>query len=277
MQDFINPERIVIGTQNPKALAVIKEVYKDQIQYNIPVVATDIETAEMIKYASNAFLAMKISFINEIANICEYCGADVCVVAKGIGMDTRIGSQFLRPGPGFGGSCFPKDVRALIGLSKGFGYDPLLLSSVIDVNNRQRERMVNKIENALGSLENCKIAILGLSFKPGTDDIRESPSIDIISSLLDKKAQVKVYDPQAMSNMAAQYPEMNIKYCKDIYSACSHSDCIVLATDWKEFADLDFKKLKSIVRKPVFFDLRNVYEPDYVRSFDFRYEGVGRG
>lgn len=277
VQDFINPERIVFGTESPEALAIIKEVYKEQIQYNIPVVATDIETAEMIKYASNAFLAMKVSFINEIANICEYCGADISVVARGIGLDSRIGSQFLNPGPGFGGSCFPKDVRALIGLSKGYKYDPCLLSSVIDVNNRQRERMVNKIENVLGSLENCKIAVLGLSFKPETDDIRESPSLDIISSLLEKGAIVKVYDPQAMNNMSVKYPEMNVKYCKDAYSACSHSDCIVLSTHWKEFCNLDFKRLKSIVRRPVFMDLRNVYEPDYVRSFEFIYEGVGRG
>lgn len=276
VQDFINPERIVIGTQSPRALSIIKEVYRELLQFNIPVVATGLETAEMIKYASNAFLAMKISFINEIANICEYCGADISVVAKGIGLDSRIGSLFLNPGPGFGGSCFPKDVRALIGLSESFGYEPLLLSGVIEVNNRQRKRMVDKIKNVLGNLENCKIAVLGLSFKPGTDDIRESPSIEIISSLLDKKASVRVYDPQAMKNMADRYPEMDVKYCKDAYSACSHCDCIVLATDWKEFADLDFKKLRALVKKPVFFDLRNVYEPDFIKSFGFEYEGVGK-
>jgi len=276
VQDFINPERIVLGTRSQRALAVVKEVYRELIQFNIPVLVTNPETAEMIKHASNAFLAMKVSFINEIANICEYCGADVSVVARGMGLDTRIGRKFLNPGPGFGGSCFPKDVRALIGIAGNFGYNPLLLSAVIEVNNCQKMRMVEKIENALGNLENCKIAVLGLSFKAGTDDIRESPAIDIISSLLDKKAEVKVYDPQAMENMAARYPGLNVKYCKDAYSACSRCDCIVLATEWKEFADLDLRKLKSAVRRPFFFDLRNFFEPDYVKSFGFIYEGVGR-
>jgi len=274
--DFINPERIVIGAENESAVEKIKKVYEDQVLYNIPVLVTSIETAEMIKYASNAFLASKISFINEIANICELCGADISQVARGMGLDSRIGSKFLSPGPGFGGSCFPKDVRALAGISKEYGYTPGLLCSVLDVNNHQKEHMVEKIENALGSLEGRKIAILGLAFKPETDDIRESPSLTIISSLLNKKAAVRVYDPQAMQNMKKEYPEWDLKYSKDAYSACAHSDCIVLVTEWKEFCSLDFKKLKSIVGKPIFLDLRNVYEPDLVKSFGFRYEGVGR-
>ena len=274
--DFINPERIVIGAESDQAVHVIKDVYQEQILYNIPLVVTDIETAEMVKYASNAFLAAKISFINEIANICELCDADIFGVTRGMGLDSRIGSRFLSPGPGFGGSCFPKDIRALTGLSREYGYIPQLLESVIEVNNRQKERMVEKIENVLGNLEGSRIALLGLAFKPETDDIRESPSLAILSALLDRKAVVRVYDPQAMQNMKKEHPEMDLKYCKDVYSACYHSDCIVLVTDWKEFGRLDFKKLKALVRKPNFLDLRNLYEPDFVRSFGFHYKGVGR-
>lgn len=274
--DFINPERIVIGAESKRAVNIIKAVYGEQVQYNIPVLVTGIETAEMIKYASNAFLATKISFINETANICELCGADIAMVARGMGLDSRIGSQFLNPGPGFGGSCFPKDVRALAGIIREYGYIPYILNSVLEVNSRQKERMIQKIENALGRLEYQRIAILGIAFKPETDDIRESPSCAIILALLGRKAIVSVYDPQAMQNMKKEYPEMNVKYCNDVYSACAHSDCIVLVTDWKEFSGLDFKKLKSIVNKPNFLDLRNVYEPDYVKGFGFHYEGVGR-
>lgn len=274
--DFINTERIVIGAESKHAVQLMKEVYNDQILYNIPLLVTSIETAEMIKYASNAFLATKISFINEIASICELCDADVIEVARGMGLDSRIGSQFLHPGPGFGGSCFPKDVRALAGLAMKQGYAPVILNSVLEFNSRQTDRMVKKISDALGGLENREIAILGIAFKPDTDDIRESPALSIIHSLLDKKASIRVYDPKALENLKKECPSLNLKYCRDTYSACAHSDCIVLATDWKEFSELDFKKLKSIVRKPVFLDLRNVYEPSYVKNAGFYYEGVGR-
>lgn len=274
--DFINPERIVIGAENQSAAEAVKKVYEDQILYNIPVLVTSIETAEMIKYASNAFLASKISFINEIANICELCGADIQQVVKGMGLDSRIGAKFLSPGPGFGGSCFPKDVRALAGISREHGYTPEMLHGILNVNSRQKERMTEKIERALDGLEGRKIAILGLAFKPETDDIRESPSLAIISSLLEKKAVLKVYDPQAMPNMKKEYPHWDLKYCRDVYSACAHSDCIVLVTEWKELCRLDLKKLKSIVRKPVFLDLRNAYDPEAVKGFGFQYEGVGR-
>lgn len=274
--DFINAERIVIGAESEQAIKIIKEVYQDQISCNVPLLVTSIETAEMIKYASNAFLATKISFINEIAAICELCDADVTEVAQGMGLDSRIGRQFLHPGPGFGGSCFPKDVRALAGLAVKQGYTPNILNSVLEVNNRQADRMVKKISDTLGGLENREIAILGIAFKPETDDIRESPALSIIHSLLDKKASIRVYDPKALENLKKEYPSLNIKYCRDAYSACSHSDCIVLVTDWKEFSELNFKKLKSVVRKPIFLDLRNVYEPSYVKSYGFYYEGVGR-
>ena len=196
--DFINPERIVIGTESERAANILKEVYKEQVQYNIPVLITGLETSEMIKYASNAFLAAKISFINEMANICEYCGADIASVAEGMGLDSRIGSKYLSPGPGFGGSCFPKDIRALKGMCSRYGYTPHILNGILEVNRCQKARMIKKIENLLGNLDGKRISILGISFKPETDDIRESPSLSIITGLLDKGAAVSLYDPKAL-------------------------------------------------------------------------------
>lgn len=276
IDDFTNPERLVIGAESDRAAKTIKEVYAEQIRKGIYVLVTSIETAEMIKYASNAFLATRISYINEIANICELCGANVIEVAKGMGCDSRIGCKFLSPGPGFGGSCFPKDIRALSGTAASYGYTPLVLNSVIETNNRQRMIMTGKIKNAVGSPENKIITVLGISFKPDTDDIREAPSIPIISSLLDAGARVRVYDPQAMDNLKRQYPDLAVVYCKDIESACTDSSCIVLMTEWKEFCSLDFNVLKQIVREKVFLDLRNVYDPSYIRGQGFYYEGVGR-
>ena len=276
VSDFLNPERIVIGTGNVKAAELLLEIYEDQCRKGIPILLTDLETAEMVKYASNAFLASKISYINEIANICELCGADVVEVARGMGMDSRIGREFLAAGPGFGGSCFPKDLRALSGLGKSHGYNARLLNSIIETNECQKKRMVQKISSAVGSLEKRTITILGISFKPDTDDIRESPSVEIIRDLLDGHAQVKIYDPKALDNIKKQFPEMSVIYCDNVYSACEGSDCIVLTTEWKEFSHLDFKILRTIVKSPVFLDLRNVYSPEQVRAYGFYYEGVGR-
>lgn len=276
VDDFIRPDRIVIGAESDKAVSKIKAVYTDQIRLSIPVIVTTVETAEMIKYASNAFLATRISFINEIANICEFCGADAVEVARGMGFDSRIGNKFLSPGPGFGGSCFPKDIRALCGTAAGFGYTPLVLSSVLETNNRQKARMTGKIRNALGSLEDKIITVLGVSFKPNTDDIREAPSIPIIQGLLDSGAKIRVYDPKAMENMKRQYPRLEVTYCGDVASSCMDSNCIVLMTEWKELCSLDFSVLKHIVREKVFLDLRNAYDPAYVRENGFYYEGVGR-
>lgn len=276
LSDFASPDRIVIGAENAGPVKVLEEIYNAQIQAGVPVLETDIETAEMIKYASNAFLAARISFINEIANICELCGADAPTVARGMGLDTRIGPKYLCPGPGFGGSCFPKDVSALTGIGREHGYDPLFIRSILEMNTRQKDIMLKKIEAAAGPLENSVISILGISFKPDTDDIRESPAISIIGGLLAKKAIVKVYDPQAMDNMGKLYPEYFVLYYDNAYSACKNSDCIALLTDWKEFSNLDFNVLKTLVKKPVFLDLRNVYEPGYVKGFGFHYEGVGR-
>ena len=276
VHDFMNPDRIVIGAESNSAADALKDIYSRQIAEDIPILVTGIETAEMIKYASNAFLAAKISFVNELANLCEKCSVDITDVTQGMGLDNRIGPHFLKPGPGFGGSCFPKDVKALLALSEKYGCKSLMLQSILEVNEVQKRRMADKIERAPGKLAGCRIAVLGLSFKPGTDDIRESPAVSVISALLERNAAVAVYDPKAMENMKREHPEMKLEYCSDIYSACSRSDCIVLATEWKEFSDLDFMKLKSIVRRPVFMDLRNEYRPEYVKSFGFCYEGVGR-
>lgn len=276
VNDFFNPERIVIGAESEKAAALLMEVYEDQHLKGIPLLLSDLETAEMVKYASNAFLASKISFINEIANLCELCGADALKVARGMGLDSRIGCKFLEPGPGFGGSCFPKDLRALSGLGKMHGYDAKLIDSVIEINECQKRRMVEKISAASDPLEKSTITILGVAFKPETDDIRESPSIAIIKDLLERKAQIRVYDPKALGNMKKQYPELAVAYCDSVLSACKGSDCIVLVTEWKEFTLLDFKKLKSIMKRPVFLDLRNVYLPEPIRAHGFYYEGVGR-
>lgn len=276
VKDFIKPDRIVIGVETERAEYLMKKIYSKQMFLDIPVIVTNIETAEMIKYASNAFLATKISYINEIANICDLCNADISIVSKAMGLDKRINPSFLNPGPGFGGSCFPKDTKALIGFGRNMGYSPRIIEGVVNVNNTQRVIMFNKIRNALGDLNDKVITILGLAFKPGTDDIREAPSIAIIKLLLENGARVMVFDPAAMENAKLQFPELNLVYCSDAYSACNDSDCAVLVTEWKEFCQLDFKRLKSIMRMPVFIDLRNVYDPEYIKSFGFYYRGVGK-
>lgn len=276
VKDFVNADRIVIGTESEKAKNIMKKLYNVQILMGIPFITTNIETAEMIKYASNAFLATKISYINEIANMCELCGADVSIVSQAMGLDNRIGPKFLNPGPGYGGSCFPKDTKALVGIGKRLGYVPRIVKSVINVNDNQRKQMVRKIRKAVGKLENKVITVLGIAFKPETDDIRESPSIYIIKILLEEKAVIKVYDPKALDNTKKYYPELNVQYREDEYSACEGSDCIILATEWEQFKNLDFQRLKGIVNKPVFIDLRNIYNPSFVKDSGFIYEGVGR-
>lgn len=276
VKDFIKPDRIVIGTESQKAESIMKELYSVQILFGIPFIITNTETAEMIKYASNAFLATKISYINEIANMCELCNADVKVISHAMGLDNRIGSKFLNPGPGFGGSCFPKDTKALIGIGKSLGYEPQIVKSVVSVNKSQALRMIKKIEKILGNLEDKTITILGVAFKPDTDDIRETPAIPIIKELLKKNAKVKVYDPKANQNMKKFYPSLNIEYCKNISLACINSDCIVIVTEWDEFINIDFSRLLEVVKTPVICDLRNIYEPENVKKAGFVYQGVGR-
>jgi UDPglucose 6-dehydrogenase len=276
IKDFFNPDRIVIGTESEKAACLMKSIYEDHVFRNTPLIFTNLETAEMIKYASNAFLATKISFINEIANICELCGADIKIVAKAMGLDKRIGSKFLNPGPGFGGSCFPKDINALIKIGEDLGYKPKIIERVMKSNLEQKKRALQMITNIVGEVRNKTFTVLGLAFKAETDDIRESPSIYIIKALLKNEGKVKAFDPKAMENTKKIYPELDISYCEDEYSACQESDCIILATEWEQFGSLDFTSLKSIVKSPVFIDLKNMYEPNDVKAEGFSYKGVGR-
>lgn len=275
VNNFISPDRLVIGYESQRALELMERVYKVHLLEGVPFIATSIETAEMAKYASNAFLATKISFINEISNLCERCDADVAIVIKVMNLDDRIGFRYLSPGPGFGGSL-PKDVKALIHLGKKMRYKPKVISSVLDTNKRQIRLAFQKIRNTLKKLNDKTVTLLGIAFKPGTDDIREAPSIDIITMLLKRKATVKAFDPKAMDNARKSYPDLAVEYSEDLYSACSGSDCIVLVTEWDEFKNLDFQSLKSIVHERNFIDLRNVYEPEYVKSMGFYYEGFGR-
>lgn len=276
IKDFIKPDRIVIGLETERAESLMKRVYAVQMLLDIPVIFTNIETSEMIKYASNAFLATKISYINEIANICDLCNADISVVAKAMGLDQRINPSFLKPGPGYGGSCFPKDTKALIHFGKSMGYTPKIIEEVVNVNISQSVMMYEKIKAALGDLNGKVVTILGISFKPGTDDIRETPSIPIIKLLSEDGAKVLAYDPVAMNNAKLQFPELNVFYKDDLYSACMDSDCVVLVTEWKEFCELDFALLKSIMKTLIFIDLRNIYDPTYVKNFGFYYRGVGK-
>lgn len=275
VRDFMHPDRIIIGAESERAIETMKSIYNVLYLIDTPFVVTNLETAEMIKYASNAFLATKISFINEIANVCELVGADVHHVAKAMGLDGRIGSKFLHPGPGYGGSCFPKDSMALVRIAENAGYDFETIKSVISVNKKQKIRMVEKIERHLLSLEGKQIGILGLSFKPETDDLREAPSITIISELLDKGSTVKVYDPIAMDNMKKLY-NFSIEYCNDEYEACKGSDCVVLLTEWNQFRRLNLDRIKESLKTPIFLDLRNIYEPQEMKKNGFIYEGVGR-
>ena len=273
--DFMRPDRVVIGTQDVEATAILKDLYRPLYLIEAPVVMTDIPTAELTKYAANAFLATKISFINEMANLCEKVGADVHSIARGIGLDRRIGSKFLHPGPGFGGSCFPKDTRSVAHFARQIGEELDIVESVIRVNERQRVRMIDKVVDAFdGDIDGKTIGILGLSFKPETDDMRDAPSVDIIRGLEKRGAQIRAYDPQAMREAAKLLPDLLT--CSDAYEACRGADALVLITEWNQFRMLDLARVKSLLRQPVIVDLRNIYEPASVRAAGFRYSCVGR-
>lgn len=274
IEDFMRPNRVVIGATSPQAIAILKDLYRPLYLIEAPVVVTDLTTAELIKYASNAFLATKITFINEMANLCEKVGADIHVVAKAMGLDGRIGPKFLHPGPGFGGSCLPKDLRALAEVGRKAGEPLELIQTVSRLNERQRARMLEKVAAAVGEVKGKTLAVLGLAFKPNTDDIREAPAVDIIRGLLQRGARIRAYDPAAMANAARVLPEA--EYCKDTYDAAAGADAVVLATEWNQFRNLDLARLKTALRQPVFVDLRNVYEPRRMREQGFRYTGVGR-
>ncbi len=276
ISDFMRPDRVVIGVESKRAEQVLRDVYKPLYLRDSPIVSTTIETAELIKYAANAFLAVKISFINEMANVCEAVGADVSALAKGIGMDGRIGAKFLHPGPGYGGSCFPKDTLALMRIVQEYGESVRIVEAAVEVNSAQKARMVKKIRDALGGSETGKIiAVLGLTFKPETDDMRESPAVSILPALLEKGAAIKAHDPQGMEEAKKYLPE-GIQYMSDAYDACEGADAVVLMTEWNQYRALDLDRLASLLQAKVFVDLRNVYDPETMKNKGFVYVGVGR-
>jgi UDPglucose 6-dehydrogenase len=274
INDFMRPDRVVVGSREDEAIAIMRDLYRPLYLIEVPFVVTSLEAAELTKYAANAFLATKISFINEIANLCESIGCDVHDVAKAIGMDRRIGSKFLHPGPGFGGSCFPKDTQALASVAREFGCDSMIVDAVIEVNRRQRKAMIPKIEKLLGTLKGKTIAILGLAFKPETDDMREAPAIDIISGLREGGANVCVYDPVAMTEAAKVLPE--VSFASDEYEAVTNADVLVFMTEWNQFRALDMGRVRDLMKSPRIADLRNIYEPADMRALGFEYVGVGR-
>ncbi len=274
IKDFITPDRIIIGTDSPHAEKVMEKVYRGIVRTGNPLLVTDVESAELIKYASNAFLATKISFVNEMARLCEKVGADVKKVAVGMGLDKRIGSRFLQAGLGYGGSCFPKDVKALIQTGKEFGIPFKILPAVEAINNDQRDLMIEKIKRIYPDLNGKKIALWGLAFKPRTDDIREAPSVDIIKSLLDEGAEVRAFDPVAHSHVKELFPD--IAYGTDPYSIVDGCDAILLITEWNTFRDLDFIKIRSMMNNPVIIDGRNIYERKEIEDYGFTYDAFGR-
>ncbi|MDD5166480.1 MAG: UDP-glucose/GDP-mannose dehydrogenase family protein, partial [Candidatus Omnitrophica bacterium] len=272
INDFMHPDRIVAGVESKKAEEILTNLYKP---LKAPLVITDIKSAELIKHASNAFLATKISFINAVSRICDKVGADVMEVAEGMGLDKRIGQSFLSPGIGYGGSCFPKDLDAFINISEKLGYDFELLRAVKDVNSQQKESMLKKIREALWIIKNKNIGVLGLSFKPNTDDIRNAPALEIIRALQAEGAKIKAYDPSAMKK--AKELLDSVTFCKDSYSACRGSDCLLVLTEWDEFKELDFLKVKKLLKRPLIIDGRNIYEPATLKKMGFTYICVGRG
>jgi len=273
--DFMRPDRVVIGADEDEAIAILKDLYRPLYLIETPFVITNIATAELTKYAANSFLAVKISFINEMANLCEEIGGDVHAIARGIGLDRRIGPKFLHPGPGFGGSCFPKDTRSAASFARQKGLQLEIVEAVIRVNEQQRERMVEKITRALGGDARGKtVAVLGLSFKPETDDMRDAPSVDILQKLQQRGASIRAFDPVAMANAGRALPDITL--CKNEYEACENADALVLMTEWNQFRMLDLARVRTLLREPVVVDLRNVYDPVSMRKAGFRYDSVGR-
>lgn len=275
VNDFMKPDRVVVGVESKKAEEIMSRLYRPFLLNNFRVIFMDIASAEMTKYAANAMLATRISFMNDIANLCERVGANVNMVRKGIGSDTRIGSKFLYAGCGYGGSCFPKDVKALIKIGEKVGYKMKIISAVEEVNDNQKLVMFNKLNNYFkGDLEGKTIAIWGLSFKPETDDMREAPSLQVIPKLLQAGCKVKAYDPIAMKEGKRIIGD-KIIYCKDIYDAANEADALLVITEWKEFRMPTWEILKKIMRQPIIFDGRNIYDPKEVKAEGFYYEGIG--
>ena len=274
IDDFMRPDRVVIGSRDEEAVAIMRDLYRPLYLIETPIVITSLEAAELTKYAANAFLAAKISFINEIANLCDRIGCDVHDVARAIGMDNRIGRKFLHPGPGYGGSCFPKDTSALLSVARAYDGESLIVEAVVEVNRRQRQAMVNKIEKLVGDLKGKTIAILGLSFKPETDDMREAPALDIVNYLVERGARVRAYDPVAIPQARNVLTE--IEYAEDAYAAVEGADALVFMTEWNQFRALNMERVRELMRTPRIADLRNIYEPAAMRELGFGYVGVGR-
>lgn len=274
IEDFMRPNRVVIGASSDQAVAIMKDLYRPLYLIETPVVITDVKTAELIKYASNAFLATKVSFINEIANLCEGIGADVQVVSKAMGLDRRIGSKFLHAGPGYGGSCFPKDTLALLQIGKDNSVKLGVIEAAVKANNFQKEKAVKGIIKAMGKVKGKTICMLGLSFKPNTNDLRDAPSIYIINKLLKAGAKVKAFDPVAISDAREILPD--VTYSKDAYGATKGVDAVVIVTEWNQFRSLNLQKIKDNVKGKYFFDLRNIYDPEKLTEIGFKYYSVGR-
>ncbi len=275
IEDFMHPDRVVIGSRDEEAIAIVKDVYSPLGVAGVPFVVTDVESAELIKYASNGFLALKITFINEMASMCERMGADVKAVARGMGLDKRIAPQFLSPGPGYGGSCFPKDSSAIVDLARKNGYRFEIMEAVLSANDAIKARMIEKVEHVCGPLEGKRIAVLGIAFKPETDDIRESSSLKLIADLEARGASVAAYDPAAIEN--ARPVLLKTVFAEDVASCVAGADALVLATDWNQFRKLDLDRLGKTMKSKNFVDLRNLYEPKEMRRLGWNYIGLGRG
>jgi UDPglucose 6-dehydrogenase len=269
--EFMHPDRIILGVSSKKAERIMRELYKP---LDAPIIVTDIESAEIIKHASNSFLAMKISYINSIANICDKVGADIKKVAEGMGCDRRIGRDFLDAGVGFGGACLPKDLRAFVGITQKLGYDFELLKVVEEINHQQKELLVKKVRDAVWNIKDKTIGILGLAFKPNTDDIRNAPSIEIIQMLQGEEAKIKAYDPVAIPVARGILKE--VAYCKDPYDTANGCDVLVILTEWEEFKRLDLSKIKRLMKAPILIDGRNIFEPERMKHLGFIYKGIGR-
>ena len=275
IEDFMKPDRVVIGASDAESVSLMKQIYAPLHSLEIPFVVTNVESAELIKYAANGFLATKISFINEIAVLCERLGADVQDVARGMGLDSRIGPKFLQAGPGFGGSCFPKDTSAVADIARRFDYEFQIIEAVLRVNDDIKQRMVAKTIAAMGGDAKGKvIGLLGLAFKPETDDMRDSPTIPLIRGLQREGAVIQAYDPQAMENAEGMFKD--VRFCKDAYETADGADAMIIATEWNEFRSLNLKKIKGLLRTPVIVDLRNVYDPRRMEEEGFTYVSVGR-
>jgi UDPglucose 6-dehydrogenase len=277
IEDFMRPDRVVIGAETEQARAILRDLYRPLYLIETPFVFTNVATAELIKYASNAFLATKITYINEMANLCEQIGGDVHVVAKAMGLDGRIGSKFLRAGPGYGGSCFPKDTLALLNISRELGYPSRIVESVVEVNDAQKQRAYGKIKDMLGGdVKGKVVALLGLAFKPNTDDFRESPAEVIVNGIRNDGGTVRAFDPAAMDQARDTLGDKGITYCKDSYEAVTDADVMVVVTEWNQFRLLNLNKCKDLLKAPNLVDLRNVYEPDAVRDLGYNYVSIGR-